>query len=66
MTDTFSRFDIGADVDEKMGTVAENHPVSGVVECKRGMPLCICEAPAPALASVPPTDACPLPILVLH
>lgn len=66
MIDTFSRLDIGADVDEKMETVAENHPVSGVVECKCGMPLCICEAPAPALASSPPTDACPLPILVLH
>ncbi|XP_044464345.1 myotubularin-related protein 3-like isoform X1 [Mangifera indica] len=58
VTDTFSRLDIGADVDEKMETVVEHRPVSGVVECKCGMPLCICKAPAPTLS----TDARPLPM----
>lgn len=64
ITETFARLDIGADVDEKMEIVVEHHPVSGVVECKCGMPLCICEAPAPAPA--PFTDARPLPVWILQ
>ncbi|KAK1568480.1 hypothetical protein Q3G72_025033 [Acer saccharum] len=56
VTDTFSRLNVDVDVDPKTEPIVEYHPISGVVECKCGMPLCICEAPAPS------TDAAPLPI----
>ncbi|KAH7574485.1 hypothetical protein JRO89_XS03G0302100 [Xanthoceras sorbifolium] len=56
VTDTFSRLNVDADMDPKTEPVVEHHPISGVVECKCGMPLCICEAPAPS------TDAAPLPL----
>ncbi|GMN42710.1 hypothetical protein TIFTF001_011925 [Ficus carica] len=32
---------------------AVHRPVSGVVDCKCGMPLCICEAPAPSVDALP-------------
>ncbi|XP_038712304.1 uncharacterized protein LOC120006359 isoform X2 [Tripterygium wilfordii] len=53
VTDTVSRLDIGADIDGKMETTSEHRPVVGVLECKCGMPLCICEAPAPTTNELP-------------
>ncbi|KAF8401181.1 hypothetical protein HHK36_014485 [Tetracentron sinense] len=46
-TDTVSRLDITSDVNAKAELTAEHHPVLDVPDCKCGMPLCICEAPAP-------------------
>lgn len=54
VTDIVSKLDIDADVDSKAGPTAEHHSVLVISECKCGMPLCICEAPAPS------TDALPL------
>lgn len=53
VTDTISKLDIDANVDSKGIQTAENKLVSGVKECKCGMPLCICEAPAPSSDAVP-------------
>ena len=53
VTDTISKLDIDANVDSKTIPTAENMPVSGIKECKCGMPLCICEAPAPFPAALP-------------
>ncbi|GAV80707.1 FYVE domain-containing protein/Ank_2 domain-containing protein [Cephalotus follicularis] len=53
VTDTVSRLDIVADLDSKTEPAAEHHPVSRVPECKCGMPLCICEAPAPSMDALP-------------
>lgn len=56
VTDIVSKLDIDADVDSKAGPTAEHHSVLVISECKCGMPLCICEAPAPS------TDALPLQV----
>ena len=48
VTDTISKLDINANVDSKSIATAENNLVSDIKECKCGMPLCICEAPAPS------------------
>ena len=57
VTEGVSSLSIGEDdVQMKAESPAEQQPVLGVVECKCGMPLCICEAP------VPSTEALPLPV----
>lgn len=53
VTATVSRLDIGAGVDLKAEPTVEYQPVSAISECKCGMPLCICEAPAPSVDAVP-------------
>eukprot|EP01018_Ginkgo_biloba_P026978 Gb_02288 [translate_table: standard] len=49
---TFSRFDLNDDSilpseSQNSSSVGENSSVSQALECKCGMPLCICEAPSP-------------------
>ncbi|XP_022850820.1 ankyrin repeat and SOCS box protein 9-like isoform X2 [Olea europaea var. sylvestris] len=51
-TDSVSRLDINVVEDTKSEPTAEKLPVPGILECKCGMPLCICEAPAPPTDSV--------------
>ncbi|KAL0338823.1 UNVERIFIED_CONTAM: hypothetical protein Sangu_1404400 [Sesamum angustifolium] len=53
VTDSFSRIDISK-VSDNEPEVAEKSPFPGISECKCGMPLCICEAPAPSMDSVTP------------
>ncbi|KAK7363368.1 hypothetical protein VNO77_05509 [Canavalia gladiata] len=53
ITDTISKLDIDVNVDSKTISTTENKLVSGVKECKCGMPLCICEAPAPSSDDLP-------------
>lgn len=53
VTDGVSSLTIDDDVKMKTEPTAEHRPVSGVVECKCGMPLCICEAPAPSVDVLP-------------
>ncbi|PON97154.1 Notch [Trema orientale] len=53
VTDAVSSLSIGDDVQMKTEPTAEHHPVVGVLECKCGMPLCICEAPAPSTEALP-------------
>ncbi|THG19486.1 hypothetical protein TEA_007211 [Camellia sinensis var. sinensis] len=47
VTDTVSRLDVSAVPDSNPKPTAEQIPILGIVECKCGMPLCICEAPVP-------------------
>lgn len=60
VTDAISSLSIGDDAQMKTEPTAEHHPVVGVLECKCGMPLCICEAPAP------PKDALPLQVYIVQ
>ncbi|RDY07329.1 hypothetical protein CR513_08577 [Mucuna pruriens] len=53
VTDTISKLDINANVDSKSIPTADNKLMSGIKECKCGMPLCICEAPAPSSGALP-------------
>ncbi|XP_061361614.1 uncharacterized protein LOC133305411 isoform X2 [Gastrolobium bilobum] len=53
VTDTISKLDIDANVDSQTIPTAGNKLVSGIKECKCGMPLCICEAPTPSSAVIP-------------
>ncbi|KAH7519368.1 hypothetical protein FEM48_Zijuj08G0028600 [Ziziphus jujuba var. spinosa] len=55
VSDGVSRLNIGGDVDMDSNAEppVEHQPVVGVKECKCGMPLCICEAPAPSVDVVP-------------
>ncbi|XP_073143458.1 uncharacterized protein [Henckelia pumila] len=50
ITDSISRLDIGAVADAEPEANMEKLPTPDILDCKCGMPLCICEAPAP------PTD----------
>lgn len=52
LIDGFSSLDIGTVADSNPKSTAEKIPVIGTVECKCGMPLCICEAPAPSRDAV--------------
>lgn len=52
VTDTVSRLDISAVADSNPKPTAEQIPILGIVECKCGMPLCICEAPVPSRDAV--------------
>ncbi|CAI9765992.1 unnamed protein product [Fraxinus pennsylvanica] len=52
VTDSVSRLDINVVADTKSKPTAEKLPVPGILECKCGMPLCICEVPAPPTDSV--------------
>ena len=53
VSDTVSRLNIGDNVHPKTEPTAEHQPLRGVIECKCGMPLCICEAPAPSMEELP-------------
>lgn len=48
-----SKLDIDADVNSKTVSTVQTKVTIGVKECKCGMPLCICEAPAPS-SDAPP------------
>lgn len=52
VTDSVSRLDMNVVAVTKSESTAEKLPVPGILECKCGMPLCICEAPAPRMDSV--------------
>lgn len=47
VTDLVSRLDISNVSVTKPEATTENSPFPSISECKCGMPLCICEAPAP-------------------
>ncbi|GMI88532.1 hypothetical protein HRI_002522500 [Hibiscus trionum] len=47
VTDEVSRLDINAVVGSQTDATAKQQPVASIPNCKCGMPLCICEAPAP-------------------
>lgn len=55
VSDGVSRLNIvdDVDMDSKAEPTVEHQLVVGVKECKCGMPLCICEAPAPSVDVVP-------------
>ncbi|XVF88986.1 hypothetical protein PTKIN_Ptkin19aG0095300 [Pterospermum kingtungense] len=54
VTEEVSRLDITAATVSKTEATTEHQPVANIPDCKCGMPLCICESPAPT------TDALPL------
>lgn len=59
LTDGVSTLDISTGADSNPKCTAENIPGTGTVECKCGMPLCICEAPAPSRDQVfLPVESC--------
>ncbi|CAJ1940627.1 unnamed protein product [Sphenostylis stenocarpa] len=62
VTDTISKLDINALVDSKSIPTANNNFVSSIKECKCGMPLCICEAPAPS-SEAPSQQSKPNPVI---
>lgn len=53
VSDTVSRLNIGDNIHPKTEPTVEHQPLRGVIECKCGMPLCICEAPAPSMEELP-------------
>ncbi|KAL2338843.1 hypothetical protein Fmac_013289 [Flemingia macrophylla] len=53
VTNTISKLDINANADSKSIPNANNTVVSSIRECKCGMPLCICEAPATSSDALP-------------
>lgn len=53
VTDAISRLDVAADMGLKVEPVMQQQPVSSAIDCKCGMPLCICEAPAPSGNAIP-------------
>ncbi|XP_058756934.1 uncharacterized protein LOC131630153 isoform X2 [Vicia villosa] len=53
ITNAVSELDIDANVDSKRTPIADNKLAPGVKECKCGMPLCICEAPATSSDALP-------------
>ncbi|KAL1547886.1 hepatocyte growth factor-regulated tyrosine kinase substrate-like [Salvia divinorum] len=52
VTDSISRLDIGGVSDLKPEVSSEKSAFPSISECKCGMPLCICEAPAPSKDSM--------------
>ncbi|KAH1105451.1 hypothetical protein J1N35_009219 [Gossypium stocksii] len=54
-TDEVARLNINADVGSQTEATAKQQPVVRIPECKCGMPLCICESPAPKTDAVPLT-----------
>lgn len=52
LTDGVSTLDMSTSADSNPKCTAEKNPGIGTVECKCGMPLCICEAPAPSTDQV--------------
>lgn len=60
VTEEVSRLDISAGMVSKTEASAEHQPVASIPDCKCGMPLCICESPAPT------TDALPLKVWILR
>ncbi|GFY98599.1 hypothetical protein Acr_12g0011400 [Actinidia rufa] len=52
VTDAVSTLDINAIADSNPKPTAEQISISDTVHCKCGMPLCICEAPAPSKDAV--------------
>ncbi|XP_043811259.1 hepatocyte growth factor-regulated tyrosine kinase substrate isoform X2 [Manihot esculenta] len=53
VADKVSRLDIDTETDSKIEAATQNNSAAGVIECKCGMPLCICEAPAPTIDAPP-------------
>ncbi|RVX21629.1 hypothetical protein CK203_002359 [Vitis vinifera] len=54
VVDSVATLNINPDVDLKTGEPTTVHnPVSGISDCKCGMPLCICEVPAAPVETVP-------------
>jgi len=53
ITDKVSRLDIDTEKHPKPEPTTQNQSAAGVIECKCGMPLCICEAPAAKTDPVP-------------
>lgn len=49
VTDSVSKLDISASLESKTEPSIEHHPVLDIPDCKCGMPLCICQAPAPSV-----------------
>ncbi|KAF2285090.1 hypothetical protein GH714_037827 [Hevea brasiliensis] len=49
VADKVSRLDIGSETDSNTETATQHNSATGVIECKCGMPLCICETPAPTM-----------------
>ncbi|KAJ8750848.1 hypothetical protein K2173_016029 [Erythroxylum novogranatense] len=60
ITDEVSRLDIGTEVHARAETTVQHNPSSAlVIECKCGMPLCICEAPVTTADPPPPQTRIP-------
>ncbi|XWS72350.1 hypothetical protein CRYUN_Cryun02cG0032600 [Craigia yunnanensis] len=53
VTDEVSRLNIDAVMASKTEATAEHQSVTSIPDCKCGMPLCICESPAPITDSFP-------------
>lgn len=54
VVDSVATLNINPNVDLKTGEpTAVHNPVSGISDCKCGMPLCICEVPAAPVETVP-------------
>ncbi|CAL1390101.1 unnamed protein product [Linum trigynum] len=54
ITDQVSRLDVGAEVEPIKNPSAQYQSHATVIDCKCGMPLCICEAPTATTETVPP------------
>ncbi|KAL3523233.1 hypothetical protein ACH5RR_016067 [Cinchona calisaya] len=57
VTDSISRLDINPVAEMETESPVKQKFVQGVLECKCGMPLCICEAPAASKDAVPSQEA---------
>ncbi|KAL6560077.1 hypothetical protein OROHE_006315 [Orobanche hederae] len=57
VSDSISRLSINKVSDTKLAVGAEKSLFPGISECKCGMPLCICEAPAPLKDSMQPQQS---------
>ncbi|GFP91960.1 putative ankyrin repeat protein pa3287 [Phtheirospermum japonicum] len=55
--DSISRLDISTVSDTKPEVGPKKSPFPGILECKCGMPLCICEAPPPPKDSMQPQQS---------
>ncbi|XP_054793945.1 vacuolar protein sorting-associated protein 27 isoform X2 [Prosopis cineraria] len=60
ITNVISKLDIDADVNSKTASRAESKVALDIKECKCGMPLCICEAPAPSSDALPQQKITPV------
>lgn len=60
VVDSVAILNINPDVDLKTDVpTALHHPIPSISDCKCGMPLCICQAPAE------PVEAVPLQVLIM-
>ncbi|XVF35231.1 hypothetical protein REPUB_Repub18cG0127700 [Reevesia pubescens] len=53
VTEEVSRLNINAVMGSKTEATAEHQPVASITDCNCGMPLCICESPAPTTDALP-------------